>query len=46
MHVSRRIEFLEVVRRSPRPRDPYRSGTKCTAVLVLDYEVRGPASSG
>ena len=24
MHVSRRVEFIEVVSRSRRPRDPYR----------------------
>ena len=48
MHVSRRVELIEVASRSRRPRDPYRSGveeivlvlSRAATVLVLVIESR------
>jgi len=37
MHVSRRVEFIEVVSRSRRPRDPYRSTKKKNATMWLKF---------
>src|SRR6056297_1846654 len=37
MHVSRRVEFTEVVSRSRRPRDPYRSARRTSRSRSYSY---------